>query len=277
MLSNKDYETMTIIELRKIAKELGVKNLTKYKKSELIEEIIKLSPKSIEKDGIVLTEKISPKSRNVDDSESIDEIKGDESKPYYNNMDDKEGTEESVQESKLSAEEKREKLKGMLIESDTAKGVLEINENNSFGFLRGKNYLSTPEDVYVSPSQIRRFKLRTGDEIEGKVRIPKEGEKFKALLYVEKVNGEDPDKAVGRKPFEYLTPIYPNKRLRLETKSQLDLASRLMDIICPIGMGQRGLIVAPPKAGKTTLLKKVAQNLSINYPCLLYTSPSPRD
>lgn len=245
MLSNKDYETMTIIELRKIAKELGVKNLTKYKKSELIEEIIKLSPKSIEKDGIVLTEKISPKSRNVDDSESIDEIKGDESKPYYNNMDDKEGTEESVQESKLSAEEKREKLKGMLIESDTAKGVLEINENNSFGFLRGKNYLSTPEDVYVSPSQIRRFKLRTGDEIEGKVRIPKEGEKFKALLYVEKVNGEDPDKAVGRKPFEYLTPIYPNKRLRLETKSQLDLASRLMDIICPIGMGQRGLIVAP--------------------------------
>lgn len=266
MLSNKDYETMTIIELRKIAKELGVKNLTKYKKSELIEEIIKLSPKSIEKDGIVLTEKISPKSRNVDDSESIDEIKGDESKPYYNNMDDKEGTEESVQESKLSAEEKREKLKGMLIESDTAKGVLEINENNSFGFLRGKNYLSTPEDVYVSPSQIRRFKLETGDEIEGKVRIPKEGEKFKALLYVEKVNGEDPDKAVGRKPFEYLTPIYPNKRLRLETKSQLDLASRLMDIICPIGMGQRGLIVAPPKAGKTTLLKKVAQNLSINYP-----------
>ncbi|NLM34102.1 MAG: transcription termination factor Rho [Clostridiales bacterium] len=265
-MSNKDYETMTIIELRKIAKELGVKNLTKYKKSELIEEIIKLSPKSIEKDGIVLTEKISPKSRNVDDSESIDEIKGDESKPYYNNMDDKEGTEESVQESKLSAEEKREKLKGMLIESDTAKGVLEINENNSFGFLRGKNYLSTPEDVYVSPSQIRRFKLRTGDEIEGKVRIPKEGEKFKALLYVEKVNGEDPDKAVGRKPFEYLTPIYPNKRLRLETKSQLDLASRLMDIICPIGMGQRGLIVAPPKAGKTTLLKKVAQNLSINYP-----------
>jgi len=266
MLSNKDYETMTIIELRKIAKELGVKNLTKYKKSELIEEIIKLSPKSIEKDGIVLTEKISPKSRNVDDSESIDEIKGDESKPYYNNMDDKEDTEESVQESKLSAEEKREKLKGMLIESDTAKGVLEINENNSFGFLRGKNYLSTPEDVYVSPSQIRRFNLRTGDEIEGKVRTPKEGEKFKALLYVEKVNGEDPDKAVGRKPFEYLTPIYPNKRLRLETKSQLDLASRLMDIICPIGMGQRGLIVAPPKAGKTTLLKKVAQNLSINYP-----------
>lgn len=267
MLNNKDYETMTIIELRKIAKELGVKNLTKYKKGELIDEIIKMSPKSIEKDGVVLTEKISPKSRNVEDSENNDEIKGDVSKlEYNNNIEVKESTEEIVQETKINAEEKREKLRGMINESDTAKGVLEINENNSFGFLRGRNYLSTPEDVYVSPSQIRRFNLRTGDEIEGKVRTPKEGEKFKALLYVEKVNGEQPDKAVGRKPFEYLTPIYPNKRLKLENKSQLDLASRLMDIICPIGMGQRGLIVAPPKAGKTTLLKKVAQNLSINYP-----------
>ena len=266
MLSNKDYETMTIIELRKIAKELGLKNLTKYKKNELIDEIIKLSPKSIEKDGVVLTEKISPKNRNVDDSESNDDIKGEENKISPNAMEDRENVEENVQETKINPEEKREKLRGMINESETAKGVLEINENNSFGFLRGKNYLSTPEDVYVSPSQIRRFNLRTGDEIEGKVRTPKEGEKFKALLYVDKVNGEDPEKAVGRKPFEYLTPIYPNKRLRLETKSQLDLASRLMDIICPIGMGQRGLIVAPPKAGKTTLLKKVAQNLSINYP-----------
>lgn len=257
---------MTLIELRKIAKELGVKNLTKFKKGELIEEILKMSPKSIEKDGVVLTEKISPKSRNVDDSEKNDYIKVDVSKLDYSNMEEKEDTEEEVQETKINVEEKREKLRGMINESDTAKGVLEINENNSFGFLRGKNYLSTPEDVYVSPSQIRRFNLRTGDEIEGKVRTPKEGEKFKALLYVEKVNGEDPEKAVGRKPFEYLTPIYPNKRLKLENKSQLDLASRLMDIICPIGMGQRGLIVAPPKAGKTTLLKKVAQNLSINYP-----------
>lgn len=257
---------MTLIELRKIAKELGVKNLTKFKKGELIEEILKMSPKSIEKDGVVLAEKISPKSRNVDDSEKNDYIKVDVSKLDYSNMEEKEDTEEEVQETKINVEEKREKLRGMINESDTAKGVLEINENNSFGFLRGKNYLSTPEDVYVSPSQIRRFNLRTGDEIEGKVRTPKEGEKFKALLYVEKVNGEDPEKAVGRKPFEYLTPIYPNKRLKLENKSQLDLASRLMDIICPIGMGQRGLIVAPPKAGKTTLLKKVAQNLSINYP-----------
>jgi len=257
-LNYKDYESMTIIELRTIAKELGVKNLTKYKKSELIEEIIKLSPKSIEKDGVVLKEKISPKGSNGEIKENVSKLN--------NDLEDKEVTGESVQETRINAEEKREKLRGMINESDSAKGVLEINENNSFGFLRGKNYLSTPEDVYVSPSQIRRFNLKTGDEIEGKVRTPKEGEKFKALLYVEKVNGEAPDMAVGRKPFEYLTPIYPNKRLKLEANGQLDLTSRLMDIICPIGMGQRGLIVAPPKAGKTTLLKKVAQNLSKNYP-----------
>ena len=182
MLSNKDYETMTIIELRKIAKELGVKNLTKYQKSELIEEIIKLSPKSIEKDGIVLTEKISPKSRNVDDSESIDEIKG----MKVNHITIIWMTRKALRKvyKKASLVRKKErKAKRMLIESDTAKGVLEINENNSFGFLRGKNYLSTPEDVYVSPSQIRRFNLRTGDEIEGKVRIQKR-EKSLRLFYM---------------------------------------------------------------------------------------------
>ncbi len=153
----------------------------------------------------------------------------------------------------------------MINESQRAKGVLEIIENNNYGFLRGQNYLSGPEDIYVSPSQIRRFNLRTGDEVEGKVRIPKDGEKFKALIYVEKINGENPEKAVGRKPFESLVPIYPNERIKLETNSQ-DLSTRLMDIISPIGKGQRGMIVAPPKAGKTTLLKKIAQSISQNNP-----------
>ncbi len=166
---------------------------------------------------------------------------------------------------KNSEENKAERLKEMINESQRAKGVLEIIENNNYGFLRGQNYLSGPEDIYVSPSQIRRFNLRTGDEVEGKVRIPKDGEKFKALIYVERVNGENPEKAVGRKPFESLVPIYPNERIKLETSSQ-DLSTRLMDIISPIGKGQRGMIVAPPKAGKTTLLKKIAQSISRNNP-----------
>ncbi len=108
----------------------------------------------------------------------------------------------------------------MINESGSARGVLEIIENNSYGFLRGHNYLSGHDDIYVSPSQIRRFNLKTGDEVEGKVRIPKEGEKFKALLYVQGVNGENPDRAVGRRPFEKLTPIYPTAKIETRNYSK---------------------------------------------------------
>ena len=171
-----------------------------------------------------------------------------------------------TEEEKEEKEEKKERLKVMINESGSSKGVLEVQENNNFGFLRCNNYLTGENDIYVSPSQIRRFNLRTGDEVQGKVREAKDGEKFKALLFVEKVNGDNPEKAIGRKNFETLTPIYPNERLHLETSNEKDLSSRLMDIICPIGKGQRGIIVAPPKAGKTTLLKKVAQNITKNHP-----------
>jgi len=224
---------MTIAELRELAKELGIKSISKFKKLELIAEIKKASPASIEKDGVVLREKLSTK------------------------------TEEESREVKAETEEKKEKFKEMVNDSGTARGVLEIIETNNYGFLRGTNYLTSPDDIYVSPSQIRRFNLKTGDEVEGKVRTPKEGEKFKALLYVEKVNGENPEKAVGRKPFELLVPIYPDERIHLETE-QGERSMRMMDLISPIGRGQRGIIVAPPKAGKTTLLKQIAQSITKN-------------
>jgi transcription termination factor Rho len=249
---------MTVSELRDIAKNLGIKNISKYKKMELIEEIKRVSPAYIEKDGVILREKISPKL------ETLHIAKDDEHEEENINVVEK-IEEDKVEEPKVNEEEKREKLKEMINESDTARGVLEIIESNNYGFLRGKNYLTGPDDIYVSPSQIRRFNLRTGDEVQGKVRTPKEGEKFKALLYVERVNGENPERAVGRKPFEKLTPVYPDKRIRLENE-QSDLSTRLMDIISPIGKGQRGIIVAPPKAGKTTLLKKIAQSISKNNP-----------
>ena len=248
-MNKENYEKKTLLELKEIAKDLNLKNISKLKKGELIEEIIKNLPNTnmtntnianaIEKDGVILQEKITPKSNRSEDSYNI---------------------------TKEEREEKKEKLKEMINESNTAVGVLEILENNNFGFLRCNNYQTGEDDIYVSPSQIRRFNLRTGDEVRGKVRESKENEKFKALLYVEQVNGENPEKAVGRKSFETLTPIYPKERLFLETNNENDLSSRLMDIICPIGKGQRGIIVAPPKAGKTTLLKKVAQNISKNYP-----------
>lgn len=151
------------------------------------------------------------------------------------------------------------------IESDDpVEGVLEVLPDG-YGFLRSDNYLSGPRDVYVSPSQIRRFGLRTGDKIRGKGRIPKEGEKFQALLYVQTVNGDPPDVASKRVAFENLTPIYPEKRINLETTPR-ELSTRLIDLIAPIGKGQRGMIVSPPKAGKTILLKKIANSITTNYP-----------
>ncbi|CAB1254052.1 transcription termination factor Rho [Clostridium sp. WLY-B-L2] len=255
-MNSEDIDNMTVAKLKDIAKALEIKNISKYKKSELIEEIKRVSPAYINKNGIVLREKISPKNEELSKHKELEHgIKTSENKIH----------ESKSQEQRINCDEKREKLKEMISESDSARGVLEIIENNNYGFLRGKNYLTGPDDIYVSPSQIRRFNLKTGDEVCGKVRIPKEGEKFKALLYVQKVNGENPERAVGRKPFETLTPIYPNQRLRLETQSS-NLSTRLMDIISPIGKGQRGIIVAPPKAGKTTLLKKIAQSISKNHP-----------
>ena len=229
-MSKEIYERKTLAELKEIAKQLNIKNISKLKKSELIDAIIENSPKSIEKNGVILQEKITPKVK----SEEINVVNNSFNKDIRE--ENKEERKEDIKEE--NREEKRERLKVMINESNTAKGVLEILENNSFGFLRCNNYQTGENDIYVSPSQIRRFNLRTGDEVEGKVREAKEGEKFKALLYVERVNGENPERAVGRKSFETLTPIYPQDRLHLETNNEGDSSSRLMDIICPIGKGK---------------------------------------
>ncbi len=145
-----------------------------------------------------------------------------------------------------------------------AQGVLEIMQDG-YGFLRPFAYIPSHEDIYVSPSQIRKFELRTGDRVGGQVRSPKDNERFFALLKVENVNGFPPEESVKRIHFDALTPIYPTERLNLETKSE-ELSTRIIDLISPIGKGQRGLIVSPPKAGKTILLQKIAQGISANHP-----------
>jgi transcription termination factor Rho len=147
-----------------------------------------------------------------------------------------------------------------------SKGVLEILPDG-FGFLRSpySNYLPCPEDIYVSPSQIRRFALRTGDMIEGQIREPKDKERFFALLRVDRVNGLGPDTARHRVPFENLTPLFPDRRINLEVEPA-EIAMRVMDIFTPIGFGQRGLIVAAPRTGKTVLLQKIANSISKNHP-----------
>ena len=146
-------------------------------------------------------------------------------------------------------------------------GVLETLPDG-FGFLRAPdyNYLPGPDDIYVSPSQIRRFNLRTGDIVAGQIRPPKEGERYFALLKVENLNHEDPDIAKDKILFDNLTPLYPEERINLETPPNSDLSMRIMDLFTPTGMGQRGLIVSPPRAGKTMLLQKLANSITTNHP-----------
>jgi transcription termination factor Rho len=234
-----NLQDKALTEIRDIAKNLGIKSITKYKKSELIDIIMdknnntnKIDENSQINIEPVVTEPIQPVSDIVNDNKPTEEVK-------------------VVDEPKI-------------IKEDVVGGVLEILPDG-FGFLRGPNYLSTDQDVYISPSQIRRFNMKTGDKVTGITRPPKSGEKFRALLYVQKINDEQPDTATRRRAFETLTPIYPDSKLKLE-KGCNETSTRLIDLIAPIGKGQRGLIVAPPKAGKTILLKSVANSIAKNYP-----------
>lgn len=144
-------------------------------------------------------------------------------------------------------------------------GILEVIPSEGFGFLRPINFSPSSEDIYISASQIRRFDLRNGDKVSGKVRPPKENERYYGLLHVEAVNGEAPDTAKERVHFPALTPLYPQRKMTLETTKE-NFSTRIIDLVSPVGYGQRGLIVAPPKAGKTTLLKEIANSITVNHP-----------
>ena len=216
------YEDYSLVDLRLLAKDKGIKNVTKLKKQELIEELKKIE-----------TEDIKP----------VEETK----------VEEKEFVATTVDGLKLNTS------------SDTVgEGILEILPDG-FGFLRGKNYLSTPNDIYVSPTQIKRFRLDNGDKIRGITRKPQAGERFPALIYIGEINGRSPEDFISRKKFDDLKPIYPNEKIRLETTKD-EYATRIMDLLCPIGKGQRGLIVAPPKVGKTTIVKKIANAITTNNP-----------
>ena len=241
-MSNPDFERMKLPRLREIAKSLNIKNLSKYRKKELIELITE-----------IVTDGKIPIYENNGGKEDIDGYEDDEEidlKPQGRQI---KGLPDHLTDEIPPGEE-----------VDIATGILEIH-TDGYGFLRRENFLSSDDDIYISPSQIRRFNMRTGDKITGITRPPKSGEKFKALLYVKNINGLSPDSATRRPNFEDLTPIFPNERINLEINTQ-GLSTRLIDLIAPIGKGQRGLIVAPPKAGKTTLLKAVANSISKNHP-----------
>ncbi len=160
--------------------------------------------------------------------------------------------------------EEKEELVADKEDRPIVEGILEIAEGG-FGFLRFSNFLTSEKDIFVAPPQIRRFNLKTGDKIKGVSRLPKPGERFGALLYVSSVNGQEPGEAIRRPDFDSLTPVFPTERLVLEGDSK-NLSMRLIDLVAPIGKGQRGLIVAPPKAGKTVLLKNIANTIEKKHP-----------
>ena len=174
----------------------------------------------------------------------------------------REKREQMAQEEKQKVQPKKRERPADVVE---VKGVLDVM-TDGFGFLRVENYMSSKNDIYVSPTQIRRFNLKTGDEIVGDCRPSQDGDKYSPLLFVKTINDDPIDVALKRKPFERLTPIYPKEKLSLDTGDREKSASRLIDLIAPIGKGQRGMIVAPPKAGKTTIIKQIAQSIKTNYP-----------
>ena len=218
-----ELDSLSVSDLRELAKMKGISNVSKLKKNELIEKILECTS-----------------SDNLNKSEN---------------------QEKDIEENATSSENTYE----ISNEGDEiTEGILEVLPDG-YGFLRGDNYLSSKKDIYLSPVQIKRFNLDTGDRVKGIKRVSKEGDKFPSLIYVGEVNGETPEKAMKRKKFDDLIPIYPTEKLKLETNPN-EYTMRLMDLFSPIGKGQRGMIVAPPKAGKTTILKKIANSISANNP-----------
>ncbi len=234
MMEKETLEQKTLMELRTMAKEMGLGPISALKKGDLIARIKEKQSQSL--------------AKNVEDvavcgfSEETAQMPKEE-------MAQPENHERPQRETPENQEQ--------------GEGILEVMADG-FGFLRTENFLPGTGDIYVSPSQIRRFRLKTGDAIKGILRPAREGEKFGALIFVKTVNGDRPDVAARRPNFEELTPIYPEEKLHLETRAE-ELTGRIIDLVAPIGKGQRGMIVAPPKVGKTMLLTQVANAITQNH------------
>lgn len=233
------YESLSAAVLRDLAKSRGLKNLSGLKKAELVNLMVAEDERQTE------TKTKEEKTAKREEAAKKDETAKKE--------------ETTKKEEQTARDDTKELDSGI-----RAHGILEVMPDG-YGFIRCENYLPGENDVYVSPSQIRKFNLKTGDIISGNTRIKTQSEKFSALLYITSINGFHPSEAMKRKNFEDLTPIFPNERLRLETPGG-SVAMRIVDLVSPIGKGQRGMIVSPPKAGKTTLLKQVAKSIVKNNP-----------
>jgi transcription termination factor Rho len=247
-MTREKYESLSLTALKDIAKARNIKGISLMKKSELVESMLALDAREA-----------SAKSTDGADAakNGATAAKPDDGETSKKSSDDDRRTAVG-EESELSEEKK------LLDSGEEARGILEVM-SDGYGFIRSENYLPGDDDVYVAPSQIRRFGLKTGDIVVGNMRVKNPNDKFGALLFVKTINGLAPSEACKRKNFEDLTPIFPDEKLKLETPGG-SIAMRIMDMMCPVGKGQRGMIVSPPKAGKTTLLKDVAKSITKNNP-----------
>lgn len=239
-------ERQTKEELKQIATGLGITKISALKKDEII---AKIREKRAEQKK---PERKLPEEAEIEEAQTAPKVRVRSVVP---------GRCQPVKAAVQTARPPRQRPNDVV----SVKGVLDVMAEG-FGFLRFENYRPSEQDVYVSPTQIRRFNLKTGDEIEGDSRPTQDEDKYSPLLFVRTINGDPLDVALKRRPFEKLTPIYPQEKLRLENGQRDRYAARLLDLLAPIGKGQRGMIVAPPKAGKTTLLKQIAQSIAENYP-----------
>ncbi|MEI3228574.1 MAG: transcription termination factor Rho [Lachnospiraceae bacterium] len=245
------YESLSVTVLKELAKARGLKHLSGLKKTELVDLMVAEDEKDAAKQA-----KDAGEGKTTEGTKAVKETAKTELKTDTRGSEDTRNTEEQKTAQEVSMKE--------LDSGMTANGILEVMPDG-YGFIRCENYLPGEKDVYVSPSQIRRFNLKTGDIIAGNTRIKTQQEKFSALLYVTSINGLHPSEAQKRKNFEDLTPIFPNERIRLEQPGA-SVAMRIVDLVSPIGKGQRGMIVSQPKAGKTTLLKQIAKSVTKAYP-----------
>lgn len=257
-MTREKYEALSVTVLKELAKSRGLKNVSALKKNEVIERMLEEDAREARESAREQEEKISgkesaqPKQENMNNAENTDQsadrerqIPQNNERRYNRNSEDAPSADLADLDSGIRAE-----------------GILEVMPDG-YGFIRCANYLPGENDVYVSPSQIRRFRLKTGDIITGNTRIKTQQEKFSALLYLKTINGRTPAEASRRYNFEDMTPIFPNERMRME-REEKGVAMRIVDMVSPIGKGQRGMIVSPPKAGKTTLLKDIAKSILRN-------------
>ena len=272
-------KTKKVADLREIARTFGLEGYARMKKADLIAALMTdedvTEPKATEAKMEAKATEAEPEVAEASEAEPVEKEEPGENRREEKGGDRKNrrqgrnrsrsystdrGYSDEPQEQEEKSQEEEQKDRDGKFETE---GVLDLADDG-FGFLRFNNFLTSDQDIYVSPAQIRRFRLKTGDKIRGICRPASQGNKFGALLYVLTVNGDEPGKAMHRPDFERLTPIFPEEKLVMEDRR--DLSLRLIDLVAPIGKGQRGLIVAPPKAGKTVLLKKIANSIEKHHP-----------